>query len=368
MPPSAPSRAAEDKPPEERPIRVMIVDDSAIARAVLARMISAEPDMDVVAFATSGPEAVDALQSVRVDVILLDVEMPGGSGVQALPAIIERAHGAKVLIVSSSSANGVEEAVRALGLGAADTLPKPGAGAFFGRFSQILHERIRRIGRAGASQPLYSPPRASAAAAMKLRPMPERRTACLALGGSTGGIHAIAEFFRALPTRINAPLIVTQHLPPEFMPYFAREIARVTARPVHVAREGASLEPDVVLIAPGDAHLGLAQVGSRIEVRLSRARASSGCLPSVDAMLAAAAEIYGRSAVGVVFSGIGRDGLAGSQRLVARGGAVLVQNADSSAVWGMPRAVAEAGLASAILAPAELGRRVAAHAEAFAWK
>jgi two-component system chemotaxis response regulator CheB len=135
-----------------------------------------------------------------------------------------------------------------------------------------------------------------------------------------------------------------------------------------VAEDGLELVPEQILVAPGDAHLSLERVGGRVLTKLSRAAEGSGCLPSLDAMLRAVGEIYGKSGAGIVFSGMGRDGLAGSARLADRGGVVLVQDRQSSAVWGMPRAVAEAGLASAILPPAELARRIAARAEGGAWK
>ena len=203
---------------------------------------------------------------------------------------------------------------------------------------------------------------------IKLRPPGDSRLGCLALGASTGGLHALSEFLRALPTRISAPILITQHLPTVFMPYFARQIEAASGRLARVAEDGMVLTPEQILIAPGDAHLGLERAGAQIQVQLTGAPASSGCMPSVDAMLWSLSEIYGRTGVGVVFSGMGRDGLVGSARLVDRGGLVLVQDQQSSAVWGMPRAVAEAGLASAVLAPAELALRVASRAESVSWR
>jgi two-component system chemotaxis response regulator CheB len=189
--------------------------------------------------------------------------------------------------------------------------------------------------------------------------MPEARLACLAVGASTGGLGAIADVLRALPPRIGVPLLVTQHLPDLFMPFFARQIEAAAGRPVRIAEDGLALRPDEVVLAPGDAHLGLVREGSRVAVALDRAPAASGCMPSVDVMLRSLALVYGRGGLGVVLSGMGRDGLAGAGELVERGGAVIVQDRVSSAVWGMPRAVAEAGLASAVLAPTDLARRIA---------
>jgi len=183
------------------------------------------------------------------------------------------------------------------------------------------------------------------------------------LGASTGGLHALSEFLRALPLEIGVPILLTQHLPGSFMPFFARQIEAASGRLTRIAEHGLPLQPEQILIAPGEAHLEVARDGGRAFVRLGHEPVSSGCRPSVDPMLWSLGEAYGESGLGVVFSGMGRDGLAGSTRLVNAGGAVIVQDQHSSAVWGMPRAVAEAGLASAVMPPAGLARRVAARAQ-----
>jgi two-component system chemotaxis response regulator CheB len=345
----------------------MIVDDSAVARAVLKRMISSSSGFEVVAEAGDAREALDVLNCVELDIVLLDVEMPGGSGLDALPEILRRGRGARVLIVSSLCEEGAEANVRALSLGAADTLPKPGAGYFAGRFSQVLADRLRSIGRIERhkrrqnSSSYSGPP-------IALRPAQDGRLGCLALGASTGGLHALSEFLRALPSGIGAPILITQHLPALFMPIFARQMEAASGRLASVAEEGQTLESERLYIAPGDSHFGLRRSGSRIEVQLEHRPAQSGCLPSVDRMFAAVGEVYGPNATAVVFSGMGRDGLAGSQDLAERGGTIFVQDAESSAVWGMPRAVAEAGLASAVLPPGDLARRVAEISRGRAWK
>ncbi len=366
-PAAAPKATAVPPLADGPPLRLMIVDDSAIARAVLSRMLSTQKDMEVVALAATAAEALDALQRTPVDIVLLDVEMPGTSGLEALPEIMRQGKGARVIIVSSLADDGAEAAIRALSLGAADTLPKPGAGNFGGRFAEILCERLRRLGRP-ARQPDTARPSAMPDVPIKLRPASDFRLGCLALGASTGGLHALSEFLRALPTRISAPILITQHLPSVFMPFFARQIEAASGRLARVAEDGMPLTPEQILVAPGDAHLALERVGAQVQVQLTNAPASSGCMPSVDTMLWSVSEVYGRTGAGVIFSGMGRDGLVGSARIVDRGGLVLVQNQQSSAVWGMPRAVAEAGLASAVLAPAELARRIASRAEGASWR
>ena len=356
-----PERPAPPADAPVRVIRVMLVDDSHIARAVLTRMISAQPDFEIAATAGNAAEAVDTLRVVDVDIILLDVEMPGANGLDALPEILRAGRGARVLIVSSASEEGAEANVRALALGAVDTLPKPGAGNFAGRFSEMLVQKLRAIGArrdamlAGEAEsvPVRDPRKIS------LRAMPAQRIGCLALGASTGGLHALSEFLRALPSSVGVPILITQHLPAVFMPFFARQIEAASGRHAAVAEDAMPLRAEQIIVAPGDAHLELAEAGGGHSVRLSRRAVSSGCLPSVDPMLQSVGAVFGQSGLGIVFSGMGRDGLEGSHALVRAGGAVLAQNEASSAVWGMPRAIAEAGLASAVLSPAELAKRVA---------
>jgi two-component system chemotaxis response regulator CheB len=341
----------------------MIVDDSTVARAVLSRMIAAHDDFEIVALAGSAREALDALKTVRADVILLDVEMPGGSGLDALPDIVRMGKGARVLIVSSMAENGAETTVQALALGAADTLPKPGIGNFAGRFSLVLADRLRRVGRAGREAEIAAP--AAESRTIRLRDMPNGPLGCVALAASTGGLPALFEFLRPLPKKIGAPILVTQHLPPIFMPHFARQLTAASGRKARVVDNGDLIEDDIIHVAPGESHLCVERSKDGVRVRLDNRRVASGCRPSADPMLASVAEVYGAEGIGVMLSGMGRDGLLGSRRLVERGGAMLAQDRHSAAVWGMPRVVAEAGLASAVLPPADLARRIAERAS---WK
>ena len=343
-------------------IRLMVVDDSMVARAVLTRMIEADGGFEIVAVAGTAEDCIDTLAQVRVDIILLDLEMPGAGGLKSIPGILAAAHGAKVMIVSSLAEEGAEETVAALALGAADTLPKPGTGRFNGRFSEVLMAKLRALGRAEAQEPL--PPAASArtSPAAPMRAMATEPLRLVAIGASTGGIHALSSFFQALPAKIHVPILVTQHLPEPFMNVFARQLSNAAGREAIVAEDGLRLLPDRIVIAPGDAHLTVDIHGGRLVARLQRNRSASGCLPSVDPMLASAAAMVGAEALGIVLTGMGRDGLEGAMALIGAGGSVIAQDEASSAVWGMPRAIAEAGLACAILPPAKIAHRVAARA------
>ncbi|HUP67787.1 MAG TPA: chemotaxis-specific protein-glutamate methyltransferase CheB [Sphingomicrobium sp.] len=340
----------------------MIVDDSTVARAVLSRMIESDPAFEIAAVAASAEAAVEALGECRVDIVLLDLEMPGAGGLKSIPRILGAAGGAKVMIVSSLAEEGAEQTVAALALGAADTLPKPGTGRFNGKFSEILLAKLKALGF--ASVPVLEPAAVSNRGPQPiLRAMPTDPIDVLALGASTGGIHALGVLFHALPKRIGVPILITQHLPIPFVSVFARQLSAIAQRHALVAEDGMALRPDEILLAPGDAHLTLEPARNGAVVRLTHGRSSSGCMPSVDPMFASVGAVYGAGALGVVLTGMGRDGVEGASRLVSCGGSVLAQDEGSCAVWGMPRAVLEAGLVSAVLAPDKIARRIASRTE-----
>lgn len=347
----------------EGPIRVLIVDDSVVARTVLARMLGDRADFEVAGLAGSAAAALAMLAGMQVDIILLDLEMPHRNGIAALPELIERSGGARVLVVSSACAEGAASTLAALSGGAADTLLKPGVTAFAGRFADELADRLRRIARAiGPMQPIAPAPAARTASAVQ-------RVDCLAIGASTGGVPALSQFFAGLPGDFAVPIMVTQHLPAPFMPYFADQLCGMAGRPARIAASGMLPNPGEILLAPGDAHLTLARTGGVVHVRLERGAVASGCRPSVDPMLASVGRLYGAGAVGVVLSGMGRDGANGAERLVAAGGTMLAQDSASSVVWGMPGVIANAGLAQLVAPPADLARRISewGQAEASRW-
>ena len=343
-----------------RRIRLMIVDDSTVARAVLSRMVEADPTFEITAVAGTAEDAIEALAECRVDIVVLDLEMPGAGGLKSIPRIISAAAGAKVMIVSSLAEDGAEQTVAALALGAADTLPKPGTGRFNGKFSEILLGKLKSLGYASVEPP---PAPVKKGSATPLRAMPTDPIDVLAIGASTGGIHALGALFHALPGKIGVPILVTQHLPVPFMGVFARQLGAVARRPAIIAEDGMRLEADVILVAPGDAHLTVEPGPGGAVVRLTHGRSSSGCMPSVDPMFGSVGAVFGAGALGVVLTGMGRDGVEGASRLVACGGSVVAQDEASCAVWGMPRAVLEAGLACAVLPPDKIARRIASRTE-----
>ena len=331
------------------PTRILIVDDSAVARAVIGRAIEADPRFKVVGSVPHTAAALGFLKTNRADALVLDIEMPGVSGLAALPSLIAEGQGAKVLIVSSSAGDGASTTIEALALGAADTLVKPAVGGFAGRFSVDLVEKLGRLctGERAVGPVRAAPPRLAAGG-----------FDIVGIGASTGGIHALKLILTELPASFTVPILITQHLPESFMPYFAAQVAVLANRPCVVAENRMRIHAGHVYVAPGDAHMRIVSAGDGAAVRLIDKAAPSGCMPSVDPMLESLAEVYGARALAIVLSGMGRDGSAGAAQIAHAGGAVVVQDRESSVVWGMPGAVARAGSAHAILPPAEIAKLI----------
>jgi two-component system chemotaxis response regulator CheB len=251
--------------------------------------------------------------------------------------------------------------VQALAQGAADTLLKPQPGGFDESYRQTLLERIHALGK--------RPLRRSEGAAPTSVPVSIRRIASpvrarvVAIGASTGGVHATGQVLAALPIAIGIPILVTQHLPASFSEAYAGQLSDFSGRPAMVAQSGMTLAPDRIYLAPGDGHLCLAPGPKGPVVQIDRTPSVTGCMPSVDPMFASLAKVFGAHALGVVLTGMGRDGTAGAQALAEAGAEILVQNETSSVVWGMPGSVARAGHASSILHPLDIAARITVGAD-----
>lgn len=342
----------------------MIVDDSLTVRTVFTRMVEGDRAMRIVASASSAERALQELRQTEVDVVLLDLEMPGMGGLEALPKILERSSDTQVLVVSSLTEAGAEHTLTALSMGAADTMLKPRPGGFDDSYRASLLSKIRALGGCD----IATRDTGSDAAVYPAQPRTNKRPQVLAIGASTGGIHALNQILHALPPTFQLPIVVTQHLPASFIPFFARQVEVAAGRPTHIAQEGIEIRPGEIIIANGLGHMVARRMGKRLLCSTSDQPARSGCIPSVDPMLASLSRCLDGHVLGVILSGMGRDGVEGAASLVEAGGTILAQDAESSAVWGMPGAVTKAGLASAVLPPAGLVDAILEHAGAAAWK
>lgn len=369
-----PNVTVEPKPAHNdraAPIRIMIIDDLLIMRIAFARMLETENDCDVVAKLGSAEMALDQIETLRPDVVLLDLQMAGMDGLDALPLLLDKMPQLQVLVVSSLTERGAQATMSALALGAADTLPKPQNSGFVEEFQLTLLEKVRTLGRSAGRCPApASPPRKGAARRLlnRLAPRPVIKPEVLGIGASTGGIHALTLFLKNLPRSIDVPILVTQHLPDSFMPVFARQLASAGERPAMIAENGMTIRRGRIYVAPGEGHLTLVGAGATMRAAIISGKVQTGCMPSVDPMFHSLADFMGSRAIGIVLSGMGQDGMAGAAALRAAGGAIYAQNAETCAVWGMPRAVTEAGIASIIASPQQLAARIAASLEPSAWK
>jgi two-component system chemotaxis response regulator CheB len=342
--------------------RVLICDDSAVIRGAIARILEADPMIRVVARASNGQAALDALKLHDVDVVVLDIEMPVMDGLTALPLLLKARPGLAVIMASTLTARGADISMRAMRLGAADYVPKPSAMQVAGD-SQFGPELIAKIhGRTRLrrrSQPVVAcRTPASSGNVIALRPAPRQTPKLLATGSSTGGPNALFTLVQSLSAKLPVPVIITQHMPPAFTPLLAEHLDKLGIMPCHEAREGDRLQPGEILLAPGDFHLIVRREGAGITAHLSQNAAENFCRPSVDPMLrAAAAAAEGRVLV-VMLTGMGSDGMEGTRAIVEQGGAALAQDEATSVVWGMPGAVARAGLAHAVLPLNQIGPRI----------
>lgn len=332
---------------QSRPqVRAMVVDDSVVVRTMIARILDSDPAFSVVHKTNSAEHALGYLAAHEVDLVLLDIELPGQSGLSALPALLRANPGGKVVILSGNCEEGSGAAIEALALGASDIFTKPGSGCFGEQFPQVLIDRLSRLFGANLAQAAEAQPVVMAAS------KPTAPLACLGIGASTGGIHALSQLFAGMTEPLGVPILLTQHLPVSFTSYFVQQLARMTSLRVKVGEQGEMLVPDTIYVAPGDANLQVRRgLYGRVMVTLNPQRTPAGNLPGVDPMFTTMAEAYGPGAAGVVLTGMGRDGTVGGHDIVDAGGWIVAQNETSSVVWGMPGSVTAAGLSCALLDP-----------------
>jgi two-component system chemotaxis response regulator CheB len=350
------------------PIRVMLVDDSAVVRGLIARILATDAAIEVVASVGNGEMALARLaENGTIDVIVLDIEMPVMDGLTALPKLLAVAPGVRVIVVSSLTQRGAEISMRCLENGAVDTLPKPAASAIASgeEFRRDLLAKIRALGatsanraKLGMTRPSLPPVGTSGSSpeAGASRPMPSLRSpggqppAVIAIGCSTGGPPALFEVLGGLRAgKVGQPVLVTQHMPPTFTAVLADRIARKTG---YACGEGRDSEPILagrVYLAPGGAHMEVHGRSTRPVLRLTADPPEHFCRPAVDPLLRSAAAVFGPRTLAIILTGMGADGRNGCEAVVSAGGTVIAQDEESSVVWGMPGAVAAAGLCSAVL-------------------
>ncbi len=337
--------------------RVLVCDDSLVIRGAIGRMLRAQADFDIVASVRDGQAAIDAVRTwhrtASIDVVVLDIEMPVMDGMAALPVLLDIDPTVRVIMASTLTLRGASIAIEALGLGAADYVPKPSTTGAFGDedFRTELVAKVRGLGRLRRLEQggRANRSRIDGPAITTRSPRLGPKAALLAISSSTGGPQALFSLFGALGPKLGVPVVLTQHMPASFVPLLADQIAKLGGMTCREASQGETLQADHVTIAPGGRHLTV-QPGARgLTVALSDAPAENFCRPSVDVMLRSAAVACGSRTLVVMLTGMGRDGLLGTRAVVEAGGTALAQDEDSSVVWGRPGAIANAGLCRSVL-------------------
>lgn len=354
-------------------VRTLIVDDSGFFRRRIRELLTEDPEIEVVGEAATGREALQKVQQLRPDVVTMDIEMPEMDGIAAVREIMHR-YPTPVLMFSSLTYEGARATLDALDAGAVDFLPK--------RFSDIsgdaeqarrlLRERVRLVGRGRAARRVAPAPgspargagpepgsaaterqRASAGAPApapaRQITLPAGRVRLVVIGTSTGGPVALQRVLTALPAGFPLPLLLIQHMPGSFTTAFAARLDQLCRIQVREAADGDRLSPGLALLAPGGRQLGLRAVNGQLTIRIFDAEPGQFYKPSVDVAFSAAAHHCPGKVLGVVLTGMGADGREGARELKESGSALWAQDEASSVIYGMPGAVAKAGLTDAIL-------------------
>ncbi len=371
---------------EVNPIRVMVVDDSVVVRGLVSRWLNADSEIEVLSTQRNGALAVAEMPRSMPDVVVLDIEMPEMDGMTALPQLLKIKPDCRVIMASTLTLRNAEISLKALALGAADYVAKPETNSGVttsGDFQRELLEKVRALGasartrpaaRARVIAPVSSPNTAPGAVARAPVPAPAAKVSAdftlrqytrsvpkiLVIGSSTGGPQALLELTKSIAPAIDGvPVVITQHMPPTFTSILAGHIMNACGRPCAEAKHNEVLKPGHIYVAPGGKHLRIGKNGADICALLDDGPAVNFCKPAVDPMFESVVEHFGRAVLATVLTGMGADGREGARAIADAGGNVIAQDEETSVVWGMPGAAANAGVCCDVLPLKDIGPRIA---------
>ena len=357
-----------------RRLRVTVVSDGVVTRTLLVRLLERDPGLDVSLWSEDEKAMVRSMSNGLIDVILLEIGGAHSDGMERLNWLLETAPKAKIIVFSEQAAVGARICLKALEIGACDYISEPSkvreismGEAFktqllsktkhFARLAREEHKLSSSVGSQGERRKMV--PHSFEETTISLRKMPLLfRPDLLAIGSSTGGPQVLLNVLKRVG-RLRFPILLTQHMPKMITSVLATHIERYAGVEAIEAVDGMRLQPGRVHLAPGDYHMVLEKTKETAILRLNKAPPENYCRPSVDPMLRSVAAIYGAKALAVILTGMGQDGLLGCRALVKAGGVVFAQDQASSVVWGMPGAVAEAGLCTKVLDVEQMGTEVA---------
>jgi len=327
-----------------RTVRVLLVDDSAVMRSLLRMVLDPQPSIEIVASAASGQEALAAFDRLHPSLVLLDIEMPGVNGLEVLSSIRSRDRRVPVIMCSTLTWRGARITIEALARGATDYVTKPAAQNNAAQGIKTLGSEL--IPKILALFPPQTAPSLPPAAPLSPPPSLSLPPKLIVVGVSTGGPAALETLLPQFPASFPLPILIVQHMPQLFTGLLAERLNSLCALRVREAVPDTRPEPGVVDIARGDWHL---EMGRDMHLRLNQDPPENFCRPSVDVLFRSAASACSGRLLGVILTGMGSDGLAGSRAIRSAGGAIIAQDSATSVIWGMPGAVANAGLANKIL-------------------
>jgi two-component system chemotaxis response regulator CheB len=334
--------------PAATPLRVMVVDDSAVVRGLIARILSADPRIELAASCSNGQMAVAQAARKDMDVIILDIEMPVMDGLTALPLLLQANPRARIIMASTLTQRNAAISLKALTLGATDYIAKPTTDKL-NASEEFRRDLIYKVIALGQRKAPAAARRPQAAPTLSPRPKAAQRPRLIAIGSSTGGPQALLTLLGALPASVECPIVIAQHMPATFTTVLAQHIARASNRPCAEAADGMEIKQGTICLAPGDYHLQVARQGAGLVARLSQTPPENFCRPSVDPLFRSVAQLFGAESCAVILTGMGSDGCNGARVMAAAGAPIIAQDEATSVVWGMPGAVANAGICSAIL-------------------
>lgn len=343
--------------PENLPkIRVVVVDDSAFMRKAVSSMLADDPEIEVVGIARNGAEGLEMARTLKPDAMTMDIEMPEMDGLTALQRIMAECP-TNVVMLSSLTTQGSHAALTALSYGAADVLAKDQSHISINivKIKEDLNRRIKALGRSVTPRRRPRPP----APVVRAEALSPARLEMVCIGSSTGGPPVVERVLREVPAGFPVPIVVAQHMPEVFTKSMSERLANVCKVPVVHLEQGTTLMPGRVHICPGGQNTHIKRIGGRFSVTINREPSSTIYYPSADALLFSAATSCGAGTLAIILTGMGEDGVKGAAALKQAGGVILGQSAETCVVYGMPRAVYEKGLASAMLPPEELAASLA---------
>jgi two-component system, chemotaxis family, protein-glutamate methylesterase/glutaminase len=355
-------------PSPNNPIQVLLVDDSAVVRGLITRILQEDPAIKIVGSVGNGQQGIEAATKHNPDVIILDIEMPIMDGITALPLIIKAAPNARVIMCSTLTLRNAEITLKALSLGATDTIAKPtsagniigGGDDFKGNLINLVKQICKAPLKRTTSVGTTTSPRITSSlysGAIVLRDPKtsyQGKPSIVAIGSSTGGPQALFEVLKSC-AKLDVPIVITQHMPATFTAMLATHIQQNTGLPCAEGKDGELLQAGRGYIAPGGFHMVFERDGDKTKIVLNTDAPENFCRPSVDPMFRSLANIYGNKVFAAILTGMGSDGTEGGRKLIDAGARLIAQDEATSVVWGMPGSVATNGLCHAVLPLADIG-------------